>query len=169
MQSTIVWLLKFRRLSTSHQTPCLKDRGLFLTPKSRNNRTGNKWFNQPPSDVSERPTRKGVHRLILCTGLWPSCRSVHVSCISVPETLQERRNCFSHKRVPLLTGLTETNICMYYSIFVNRQRFTPDAQAQERKASFLPIAKARGIQRPTFDEASHDSTHAGLLSVWHCA
>jgi hypothetical protein len=87
--------------------------GLYLISlcqgnRDRYDRTGDKRFNQPPLLIGSRPTRKGYVQVELVRRALAPCRSAHVSCTRTPETPQERRSCFSHKRVPLLTGLTET-------------------------------------------------------------
>jgi len=45
----------------------------------------------------------------------------------------------------------------------------PRPNHSERKASFLPIAKARGIQRPTSDECFIASSGTGDLAILQCA
>jgi hypothetical protein len=44
--------------------------------------TGDKAFNQSPSDVSERPTRKGVHRLTCVQGVGPHADSCMLNSLA---------------------------------------------------------------------------------------
>ena len=88
----------------------------------RHIRTGDKAFNQCPSDVSERPTRKGASRLNSQTGRSPSCRSVQV------EQSTKRRYTFATNRLTSVRGLPSR------SPVRNTHSITEQAKGRKRSA-----------------------------------